>query len=434
VGWGRKLGAPGAAVLVAAATALLALAGGPATAQSGAAAAAGGGWVQRALELQHALADDVGMRNATWVGTHNSFNSTAEMGQTLSAQDSNQKLPITDQLDLGIRSIELDVHWFLSVQSGGFAPVICHARPGSEAHAGCTIEKPLRPVLDEVARWLREPGNRRAVLLLYLEDHLDSQTGYDTAASVVSQRLGGLLYRPAPGGCRRLPYDLNRKRILAAGAQVVIVSDCGIGSGWPSVIFDWAAHKEERPRNFTDFPDCGSDFKRVEFDSRLIRYYEDSTRLTATVGSRDDGITAKTAAQMARCGVDLFGLDQLSRDDPRLASLVWSWARGQPGSKRCAVQQRAQQGLETPWRTRPCRKRRRPACRKGNRWLVGEGRVRQRRGRAGCRKIDARFAVPRSGFEAQLLRRAMNRAGTLEVWLGYRRSKGGAWVPLDRRA
>ncbi|MEK6278440.1 MAG: hypothetical protein AABM29_10570 [Actinomycetota bacterium] len=389
--------------------------------------------MQRALELQHGLADDVGMRNAPWVGTHNSFNSTAEMGQTLSAQDSNQELAITDQLDLGIRSVELDVHWFLSLQAGGLAPVVCHARSGSEAHAGCSIEKPLREVLDEIAGWLRKPANRRAVLLLYLEDHLDNQTGYDTAASVVAQRLGGLLYQPAPGGCRRLPSDLNRRRVLASGAQVVIVSDCGVGSGWPSVIFDWDAHKEERPHGFTDYPDCGPDFKRIEFDNRLIRYYEDSTQLTANAGSPDDGIKPRTASQMARCGVDLVGLDQLTRDDSRLAALVWSWAQGQPGSARCAVQQRATQGLETPWRTRPCRKRRRPACRRGDVWVVAKHRVRQRKGRAGCRKFHARFAVPRTGYEAQLLRRAMKRAGTMEVWLGYRRSSGGDWVVADAR-
>src|SRR4051812_11636050 len=36
------------------------------------------------LVFQHRLADDVGFANAPWVGTHNSFNSVAEMGPTLS--------------------------------------------------------------------------------------------------------------------------------------------------------------------------------------------------------------------------------------------------------------------------------------------------------------------------------------------------------------
>ena len=51
-------------------------------------------WTQRALGLQYELASDMPLRNTPWVGTHNSFNSVAEMGPALSPLDSNQKLPI----------------------------------------------------------------------------------------------------------------------------------------------------------------------------------------------------------------------------------------------------------------------------------------------------------------------------------------------------
>src|SRR4051794_37516564 len=75
-------------------------------------------WTQRALALQYELGSDMPLRNAPWAGTHNSFNSSAEMGPTLSAMDSNQGLPLQDQLALGIRSLELDVHWFPSASAG----------------------------------------------------------------------------------------------------------------------------------------------------------------------------------------------------------------------------------------------------------------------------------------------------------------------------
>jgi hypothetical protein len=57
-------------------------------------------WVQRALGLQYELASDVDMRNAPWVYTHNSYNSDAEMGTTLSNRDPNQSMRILDQLDV----------------------------------------------------------------------------------------------------------------------------------------------------------------------------------------------------------------------------------------------------------------------------------------------------------------------------------------------
>ena len=40
-------------------------------------------WVRQALGLQYELSSDVGYRDAPWIGTHNSFNSPAEVGDTL---------------------------------------------------------------------------------------------------------------------------------------------------------------------------------------------------------------------------------------------------------------------------------------------------------------------------------------------------------------
>src|SRR6266508_135653 len=186
-----------------------------------------GSWVDRALRLQYDLEGDVGFVNAPWVGTHNSFNSVAEMGPTLSDTDANQQLSLVDQLRIDVRSLELDVHWSPSVASGGAnAPVVCHAE------------------------------------------------GYDAGAAAIDQRLGDLVYRPAGPGCTALPLDLTRDQVLAAGKQVVIVSGCGVGSAWPGVAFDWSAHKETRPQDYSDFPACGSDFDRATYDSTLVRYFE----------------------------------------------------------------------------------------------------------------------------------------------------------------
>ena len=392
-----------------------------------------GSGVDRALDLQYELAGDLPLRNTPWVGTHNSFNSSAEMGTTLSTQDSNQQITILDQLEIDVRSLELDVHRFPSAEGGGFAPVICHARSGGEAHFGCSSEKTLAPVLEQIATWLRLPANSDQVLLLYLEDHLDNADGYDQAAEVVSEELGALLYRPPASGCTELPYGLTRDGIAATGARVIVVSDCGAGSGWPSVAFKWDEHKEERPFGYRDFPDCGPDFTPPIYQSSLIRYFEDTTRLTGTVGRPDDGITPQTAAAMARCGVDLIGLDQLRPSDGRLEALVWSWAAGQPGRGRCAFQGRGRAALRARWHTLACSKRRRPACRTdGGAWRLGRLFVRATAGRRACRKVGAAYAVPRTGFEAQLLRQVMESAGVRQAWLGYRRF-GSSWVALDQR-
>src|SRR3954471_3498852 len=295
-------------------------------------------WAHRALSLQYALGNDLGLRDAPWVGTHNSFNSIAEMGNTVSDADANQQLSLPDQLAIDVRSIEIDMHSWLGGQ------VVCHARGADQRHAGCSAEKAVGPVVDEIAGWLR--AHPRQVLLLYIEDNLDGPADHDAAAAAVKHSLGSLLYPPpaAAGDCRdNLPLTLSRDDVLRAGRQVVIVSGCGEGAAWRSLAFDWSAHEENRPVGYTDLPKCG-DYTRATYDAKLIRYYEDSTWLTAGASnfgqsSVDDGITPATAAKMMRCGVDLIGLDQLLPGDGRLDALVWSWAPGQPAAKGgdCAV-------------------------------------------------------------------------------------------------
>ena len=395
--------------------------------------AAAAQWTQQALDHQYDLAADLPLRNTPWVGTHNSFNSPAEMGPALSAQDSNQKITLVEQLDLGVRSLELDVHWFFSPSEGGFAPVVCHA---TGQHAGCTVEKPLATVLDEIRGWSdRHPDQ---VILLYLEDHLDSEEGYDAAARVVEEKLGDVLYRPSGTGCSELPLELKRGGVETAGKRFIAVSDCGLGSGWPSVVFDWSAHVETRPRGYQDFPDCGPDFDRATYERTIVRYFEDSTRLTNTgagagVTTRDDGIRPETAARMARCGVDLTGLDQLVPGDARLDALVWSWAPGEPSGGACALQRVDAGAPYGRFDARSCTEKHAAACRSATgTWTLSSKRVRAADAAVACSAAGSTHSVPRTGYEAQLLRVAMEQARARTAWLAYHAS-GASWTPLDPR-
>ena len=371
------------------------------------------------LLWQQRLSGDLGMRDAPWPGTHNSFNSNAEMGAALSAKDSNQQLMLVDQLRLGVRSLELDVHLWLG------RPTVCHAQ---SRHEGCTLERPLADVLAPVAAWLRAHPDE--VLLLYAEDHLDSETGYDAGAAVLREQLGPLLYAPRGNGCTELPDALSRDDVLAAGAQVVVVSDCGPGTGWNAAVHAWSEHRESRPQGFEGFPACGPDFTRAEYDTRLIRYFEDSTFLTSGASeigytSRDDGLTPATTLGMARCGVELFGFDQLVPGDGRLEALAWSWAAGVPDGGDCAVS-RASDGR---WETASCLTVRPAACRGGDgTWLVSRP-APASQAAATCERAGATFAAPRTARENALLREA---AGDRTVLLGLSRSSGD-WAPLDTR-
>jgi hypothetical protein len=382
-----------------------------------------GSKTHEALVFQHRLGDDVGMADAPWAATHNSYNSIDEMGPALSTTDSNHQIGMVEQLRIGIRSLEIDIHKFAGRN------VVCHARGANEGHAGCSVERELGPVLEPIARWVDDnPGQ---VLMLYLEDHMTDAAGYDAAAKTVKDTFGDALYAPRPGagtGCQVLPSDMTREDVLAAGAQVFVVSDCGPGTGWRTVAFDWGPmHDEAQPQEF-QAATCGP-FARA----RLSRFYEDSTGLSYGIsemgGDGEPGkLTPVVTAAMARCGIDHIGFDQLVPEDGRLAALVWSWGSGQPATDdgSCAVQRDG----DGRWQAGSCVARRRAACRRSDgSWLVTTSAVDLRRARVACRARGAAFAVPRTGWENELLERA---AGGDPVLLGLVRVSG-AWRAVDER-
>jgi hypothetical protein len=360
-------------------------------------------WTHRALAYQYALAGNVPLRDAPWIGTHNSFNSIDEMGPTISDMDSNQQLTLVQQLRVDMRSLELDVHWFPSPRGGGMAPVVCHA----EGSAGCSAEKTLGETLKPIGDWLRAHDDQ--VLLLYLENQLGGTEGDDAASAAIEHEIGDLVYRPegAAGACVDLPKTATREDVLDAGRQVIIVSNCGTGASWRSWSFGWSDHKETRPVDFS----CHADFDQQAYDSTIVRYFEDDTWLTSAASntpaaSRDDGIDAATAAEMTRCGVDLLGFDQLAADDDRLDAVVWSWAEGEDVSAPCA----AQRPSDGRWVALSCRERHHFVCRMAS----GAFRIshRERHGDKPLRGCGA----PRTGAENA---RARALAGGRTVWLAH---------------
>ena len=401
--------------------------------------------VHRRLALQYELGGDVPFANAPWLGTHNSFNTPEEL-PTLSHTDSNQQLSLRDQLRIDMRKLEIDVHWLRSAHAGGdFAPVVCHGRGADELHAGCTTERLLGDVMAPVAGWLREHPDQ--VLLLYIEDKVDASRldgavtpsdGHAETARVLEETFvsadgaRSLVYRPPAGeGCADLPLSLTRDDVLAAGAQVVIVSGCDGDAGWRGAIFDWNdSHIESGSGGFA-CPAEGSEARGV-YDTTLVRRYEDATWVSAAVDPGgapyyENGITAPTAAEMTRCGVDLVDFDQVLPTDPRLEAVVWSWAAGEPGTAGdCAVQ-----GADARWRAAGCEGRLPAACRAPDgTWMVTR-RLRFRQAAARCAEAGAAFAVPRTGRENDLLSRA-RAAEAGDVWLAHRRA-GAGWAALDAR-
>ncbi|MDX6674061.1 MAG: hypothetical protein QOH11_1479, partial [Solirubrobacteraceae bacterium] len=388
-------------------------------------------WVHRAAQFQYELGAPLPLHQAQWLGTHNSFNSVNDT-TTISHTDSNQQLSLGQQLDLDMRSLELDVHWIPSAEAGGSnAVVVCHGRGPDQANLGCTNERTLADVLPEVTGWLNAPEHRDQVVLLYLEDELGDPAGYAETIRRLDAGLRrpdgrSLIYRPDPArfgtkGCQDMPLDVSRAGIRASGAQVMLVGNCR--SGWASDVFSWDdTHVESGSTpQYAAFPACDASYPRSVYDAKLVRYYEDSTWVSSTVNptaspqdAADESLTPDRVAAMTRCGVNLFGFDQLLPADGRIEASIWSWAPNQPDRTAgdCAAQR-----ADGRWITRPCNARRRAACISSTGWSLTRGAVPNAAAATACHTQGAALGLPRTGYQNSLLRRA---AGADEVWLGYR--------------
>jgi hypothetical protein len=369
-------------------------------------------WVHRAAQLQYALQDDLPLTRAQWIGTHNSFNS-ANDSPTVSHFDSNQQLSLRQQLDVDVRALEIDLHLING------RVLVCHGRGRDELHLGCTTEPELAAVLADVRAWL--DAHQDQVLLLYLEDHVEDAAGYAQTLAALEQALGKRLFRPdakraGAKGCTPLPLALSRNAVRRAKAQVVLVGDCA--RGWAPLVFGWNDEHVEGGSTaaFQPFPACDATYKSEVYGRKLVRYYEDSTLVSAVIApttppNDPERLSAQKVAAMTACGVNLFGLDQLLPDDGRLAATIWSWAENEPDAAhgRCTAQR-----ADGRWARRPCTIKLRAACRRDGTWLLTTRPLTFDRARGRCRGRHAPLGVPRSGDENARLRAL---AGDAEVWI-----------------
>ena len=137
--------------------------------------------------------------------------------------------------------------------------------------------------------------------------------------------------------------------MLAAHRNVVLVGNCR--GGWAADVYGWDANHVESGSTpgYRAYPGCDASYGPAVYAAKFVRYYEDSTWLSAAIdpgqtpADHEAGsLTPERVAAMVACGVNLFGFDQFDPNDGRVAASIFSWAPGQPDAAAgaCAVQRR----------------------------------------------------------------------------------------------
>ncbi len=412
-------------------------------------------WVAKALKLQRDIDINVPLYKATFIGTHNSYNSVAYRIPSLRYLDPNQTLSLYDQLQLGIRSIELDAHW---TTDSHFSKdiLLCH---GLSNHWGCTVfDREFSDGLKEIRTWLQ--ANPNEIILLYIERQL---SGHEPRlAAELDAILGNVIFKPTlvrkkgddAKACVSLPTSLTKAAILKTGKRIIIVTKECDGSNpnyaeqdkfhqqWNDFVFAGIGDLSEARYTFLDsgvsdfkpLPDCATSttFSKDVKHTTLWRIFEDRTNLSRMLHPNDNKqIDTSTMHQLMQCGINWPTMDMLSNNDARLTAAIWSWAPTYPqtGKGECAAYKKnigiQNVGCESILPSYACRQEKTDemkAIAATGKMSYGESRCQLYAGK------DWHFTMPVNGAEMQRLITSLNQNGLWAAWVNYTVDKQGQWI------
>lgn len=410
-------------------------------------------WTAQALKLQRTIDLNAPLNEATFIGTHNSYNAKAYQIAFVRYVDPNQWLSLYNQLEMGVRSIELDAHW---TYKKNFSKdiLLCH---GLSNHVGCgPFDREFEDGLKEVRDWLK--NNPNEVIIVYIERHLDGHE--PRLAAELENYLGPYLYHPSAlrpphspaNSCVSLPGTLTKADVLKAGKQVIVIAkDCD-GSNpryeetnkfhqvWNNDVFAGMGDIPHEPYTFIDskiddftpFPDCGR--TKIFFDDTrhltAWRIFEDRTILSTTVESLKK-LQAKDMKELMHCGINMPTMDLLTANDDRMPAAVWSWSEHYPQANhgQCAFYHR-DEGLQNGaceqnmdgFVCRDEKTRQLQVINHAGKWQEGEN---------FCQLFAGKtwhFSTPINGLQMSYLKDAATQAALANVWVNYSADAQNNWT------
>lgn len=181
-------------------------------------------WIREAHRFQHRISSSLPLCYSSWFGTHNSAITLADgygnldpvyesmfeyiswltpIGSSTFLRTNDQYLSLTDQLNIGVRMVEIDTHWvegFLRVaHCGGLhvdplnklvealnlvAKILGYDIRWDTETVGCNpslssipsnYQRTLLDAFEEIRAWMDRPENQQEFLILYLDDEPDLQ-------------------------------------------------------------------------------------------------------------------------------------------------------------------------------------------------------------------------------------------------------------------
>ncbi|MFN7935869.1 MAG: hypothetical protein U0R19_21240 [Bryobacteraceae bacterium] len=398
------------------------------------------GWAMR--EQTYGISLGQPINRIPWLGAHNAFSSQRQgfSGELYR----NQVLSLTDQLNAGVRHLELDPHYYTyAVQPVEPALRLCHASNTGLCLLTNYGNRLMGFALAEIRAWLR--ANPSEVLVIKLDEkNVDSfvSFGYSFLYSELETYLGPYAYRPT-GTFSRWPTIAE---IRGAGKQVVIMQhDSTVRQSGENLV--WDAHLLIQDNNWPknqDFDNCVSDDGVSQTNRGAKAWWDVAEGRSLSNSDAFDNATGLLGTGSVRkavnCGVSIIGLDYLyalssapvgnepNNFEGRVEATIWSFAEGDYGFNGPAYLNKSTRR----WNSAPASDVRPYACARKRQsgdpndvrdWRITgvQGEWNQSYGNAMCAAefgADFEFAHPGNGFQnRQLADLASSTANG--VWVKY---------------
>ena len=364
------------------------------------------------LWMQHYLDYHVPLFEASFFGTHNSYNSEA-----YDYAWPNQALSVTAQLGLGMRAISFDIH-----DDGNGNPILCH-----DGYLDGTLcsnnDSSFAAQYAEIIEFLEFFPFE--VVILIIEDHTTSASAL-SVKNTIKYSSSGLVYTPNyhyghnPSNCDDEPLpivDVTKKNLLDARKRLLIVTDDPCEHSdvfWNKFIFkmNYSANKASS---------FSMNSGKMSTESALRLVYEDR----AFAFWQSSNTLSKSETQDAiKNGVNIIGLDFPYTDGTHTEGLIWSWDANEPNfaNGACAVQQSS--GY---WKIVGCGGGYRFACQDVNtgNWRVTGGSGPFNAGQNACAGIPGpgnwQFALPANGNYNYQLKQARPTGVNGAIYVNFRK-------------
>ncbi|EEY63994.1 uncharacterized protein PITG_02506 [Phytophthora infestans T30-4] len=374
-----------------------------------------------------------------------------------------QLFSLTDQLHMGVRFIELDVHWFDGdlhiAHCGGFksklldgmievfneiAKLLGTGIEWDSETIGCKPslssipskeQRPLKEALKELATWLHAPEHKDEFLMVFFDDETNLMKW---------KKVGKLLdylkdYFPEEEILRpiELAYDTKWptiEELLRVGKRVVFMSGVDYFSDGEELLFvkDTVCNWQEPPLPLAPFPACRFNESKTNIgisDENFTIFRPETSEIEygflnadGQLGINKNLLNEESLPGVAQCGVNLPSPDNIT--PKRMEATIWAVSKGQElNPKQCVALMRESK----TWQSVECDTANLvPACvdvKNPRQWQLGSASVVEADAAIACASLASAsmtYSVPASGYENGLLHDQLvqNAASSIGgVWL-----------------